>query len=155
MKMTKTCYILVGMPASGKSTWIRSNNYSCVLSTDNVIEEVASQFGFTYNEVFKDLINFAEKVMWLDACDAIQEYRTVYVDRTNLTAKSRKRFIDFFKQDGYTVEAIVFPMPDETEWRRRLDSRQGKTIPENVLNGMRNSYEMPLPSEGFDKITFL
>jgi predicted kinase len=154
--MTKTCYILIGMPASGKSTWLWEQDRlddTWVLSTDNVIEEVATQFGFTYNEAFKDLINFADKVMWQDAHYAAQGSHMVYVDRTNLSAKSRKKFIDFFKPYGYTFKAIVFCTPDETEWRRRLDSRPGKTIPEEVLKNMRRSYESPLPGEGFDEIT--
>lgn len=154
----KTCYILVGVPASGKSTWLKEQDRldnTWVLSTDDVIEEVANQFGFTYNEVFKELINFADKVMWQDAHYAAQDSCTVYVDRTNLSAKARKRFIDFFKQYDYTFKAIVFPQPDETEWHRRLNSREGKTIPAHVLQNMQNSYEIPLLSEGFDEITYM
>ena len=93
--------------------------------------------------------------MWQDAQYAAEDSRTVYVDRTNLSAKARKRFIDFFKQYGYTLKAIVFPQPDETEWHRRLNSREGKTIPQHVLRSMQDSYEMPLLSEGFDEITYM
>jgi predicted kinase len=90
--------------------------------------------------------------MWNDLPQAAEEGIKIYIDRTNLGVRARKKFIDFLKPYGYTFEAIVFPTPDETEWHRRLDSRQGKTIPDYALESMRNSYEVPTPSEGFDKI---
>jgi predicted kinase len=159
--MTKICYILVGMPASGKSTWIRDNESIgnlpgnepyYVASTDNIIDFIVRQHGMTYDQGFKNLIAFAESVMWDDLQSAAEQGIKIYIDRTNLTVKSRKKFIDFLKPYGYTFEAIVFNTPDETEWRRRLDSRQGKTIPEYVLESMRNSYEVPTLSEGFECI---
>jgi predicted kinase len=156
--MSKICYILIGVPASGKSTWWKEQDLldnTWVLSTDDVIEAVATQFGFTYDEVFKELINFADKVMWQDAHYAAEDSYTVYVDRTNLSAKARKKFIDFLKPYGYMFKAIVFPQPDETEWRRRLNSREGKTIPAHVLRSMQDSYEIPLMSEGFDEIIYV
>jgi predicted kinase len=84
----------------------------------------------------------------------------VVIDRTNLTAKSRKKFIDYLKPYGYEFEAVVFPLPgtvefSEEEWFRRLDSRQGKTIPNSVLASMVNSAQMPTEEEGFTKITVL
>ena len=162
--MTKICYILVGMPASGKSTWIRDNSSIGDLpgnepyymaSTDDTIETVSRLYDMTYDQGFKNLIAFAESVMWNDLQQAAEEGIKIYIDRTNLSAKSRKKLIDFMKPYGYTFKAIVFCTPDETEWRRRLDSRPGKTIPEDVLKNMRRSYEMPLPGEGFDEITYI
>jgi predicted kinase len=160
--MNKVCYILIGMPGVGKSTWLKSQDRSensWVLSTDDVIETVAYRFGFTYNDAFKDLINFAEKVMWQNAHYAAastpwhyQDSPMIYVDRTNLSVKSRKKFIDFFKPHGYTFKAVVFPTPDETEWRRRLNSREGKTIPEHILKSMKDSYQLPTLDEGFEEI---
>jgi predicted kinase len=156
--MTKTCYILIGMPASGKSTWIDgdlSEDPYYVASTDDTIETVSRLYDMTYDQGFKNLIAFAESVMWNDLQQAAEEGIKIYIDRTNLSAKSRKKLIDFMKPYGYTFKAIVFPTPDETEWRRRLESRPGKTIPEDVLKNMRRSYEMPLPGEGFDEITYV
>ena len=155
--MTKICYILVGMPASGKSTWMRNQEWiddTYVASTDDIIENIAAQYGLTYNEAFKDVVGFAEKVMWRELEMSAKNGDLIYVDRTNRSAKSRKKYIDFLKPYGYTFKAIVFPTPDETEWRRRLDSRPGKTIPKNALKSMRYSYEMPLPGEGFDEIVY-
>lgn len=151
------CYILIGVPASGKSTWVSMNRIdgAWVISTDDIIEELSHRYGMTYDEGFRDLIKFAEKVMWANIKMAAEEGRSIYIDRTNISEKGRKKFIDFLKPYGYTFEAIDFETPEDDEWDRRLASRQGKTIPTYVLESMADNYEMPLPSEGFEKITFI
>ncbi len=155
----KTCYILVGVPASGKSTWVEAQmpdyDDQWVASTDSIIEEIGNLFGLSYNEIFSDVIRFAEKQMWRDLKAAAKTGDTIYVDRTNLNSSSRKKFIDFLKPYGYQFKAIVLPQPDETEWHRRLNSREGKTIPAHVLRSMQDNYEVPLLSEGFDEIIYV
>lgn len=156
------CTILVGVPASGKSTWFTKNKTASMapISTDNIIEFMGSLFGFTYDQIFKDSISLAEKIMWKRLEWNAERSNDVVIDRTNLTAKSRKKFIDYLKPYGYEFEAVVFPLPgtiefSEEEWFRRLDSRQGKTIPNAVLASMVNSAQMPSEEEGFTKITVL
>lgn len=156
------CTILVGVPASGKSTWFSKNKTATMapISTDNIIEFMGSLFGFTYDQIFSDSIKLADKIMWKRLEWNAERSNDVVIDRTNLTAKSRKKFIDYLKPYGYEFEAVVFPLPgtiefSEEEWFRRLDSRQGKTIPNAVLASMVNSAQMPSEEEGFTKITVL
>lgn len=151
------CYILVGVPGSGKSTWV--DNYSDpegkwvhVASTDNIISYVADQYGRTYDWGFKNLIKFAEQVMWDDLFFSANEGDTIIIDRTNLTPTSRARFINFLKPYGYEFEAIVFSTPDDEEWKRRLD-RPGKTIPSDVLESMSANMAYPTEDEGFSTIS--
>ncbi len=157
------CIMLVGVPASGKSTWHR-NKYGeyppVVASTDNIIQEIASSYGMTYDEGFKGLIQFAEIIMWRQITSCLMGGRNFIIDRTNLTVKSRAKFIQKLKLHNYEIEAVVFPEVgsealSKEEWKRRLDSRPGKTIPQEVLDQMVDSYEIPLMSEGFSKITVL
>ena len=142
------CIILVGVPASGKSTWHRNmyGDYMApVVSTDRIIEEVAASYGMTYDEGFKGLIQFAEIIMWRQLTTYLMRRSDFIIDRTNLTAKSRAKFIQKLKLHKYEIEAIVFPeggseaLPKE-EWKRRLDSRRGKTIPQEALDRMIDSY---------------
>lgn len=156
----RKCTILVGVPASGKSTWLK-NNYenmefgSIVASTDNIIEELADMFGFTYNDVFSETIRFADMVMNNNLIVAAEDGVDIYVDRTNLSQKSRRHFIKTLKPYGYTFDDVVFETPEKDEWKRRLNSRCGKSIPNDVIDRMVNSYEIPLENEGFEKITFI
>lgn len=153
--MVKICTILVGAPGSGKSTWMRNQEWiddTYVASTDDIIENIADQYGFTYDEAFKDVVGFAEKVMWRELEMAAEAGDPIYIDRTNMSVKSRKRFIDFLRPYGYRFDAVVFPNPDPAEWERRLNSRPGKTIPDNIIRNMVASFRMPTPEEGFVNI---
>lgn len=151
----KFCYILVGVPASGKSTWTAENYfcYDTLASSDAIIDQVSEEYGFTYSETFKELIGFAQKVFERDLQTAIDLEENVVIDRTNLTPKVRKKFIDQFKKAGYNVVAVFFETPGAVEWDRRLRSRKGKFIPQDVLNSMAHNLTYPSLEEGFDKIT--
>lgn len=160
--MNKNCTILVGVPASGKSTWLAENMPmgSWIISTDMIIEYLAEDYGFTYNEIFSETIRFADMVMVKRMIFAAERGYDLYIDRTNMSEKSRRQFITKLKKYGYTFDAVVFPEVgsealSEQEWERRLNSREGKTIPPEVLKKMQNSYEIPLKSEGFENITFI
>ena len=157
------CIMLVGVPASGKSTWHRNmyGEYPMpVASTDKIIEEVASSYGMTYDEGFKGLIQFAEIIMWRQITSCLMRGGDFIIDRTNLSVKSRKKFIDKLKLHRYNIECVVFPMPgteklSSDEWNRRLESRPGKNIPGYILSSMIEHYEPPTESEGFSKITII
>jgi hypothetical protein len=50
---TKTLAILVGPPSVGKSTWTKKNMPNAfILSRDDVVEQVASEVGLTYDDLF-------------------------------------------------------------------------------------------------------
>lgn len=149
------CTILVGVPGSGKSTWLSNNRValSKTVSTDNIIEGLAWQFGFTYSDIFADTIAFAQKVMHKNMIEAAKQGYDLYIDRTNMTKWSRKRFIDVLKPYGYEFECVVFPTPDPEEWQRRLDSRPGKTIPQDAIDRMVKGYDKPMIEEGYTTIT--
>lgn len=56
--------VLVGLPGSGKSTFVRNvfgddPSGVFIYSTDDYIEEYAANRSMTYNEAFKDTINYA------------------------------------------------------------------------------------------------
>lgn len=152
-------WMLIGVPGSGKSTWIENRSYGnegigrdiTILSTDHFIEVVAQQKGLTYNDVFKDTIKNAEHKMWDDLKYATDNGHNIIWDQTNLNRKSRAKKLIMIP-DHYQKIAIWFPTPDTEELQRRLASRPGKTIPDHVIKSMIESIEYPEFDEGFDVI---
>lgn len=150
------CTFLIGVPGSGKSTWLAQQGElenTMAISTDDIISQIAHEYEMTYDEAFWDLTKFAEKVMWRSLEDSAYFEDHIIIDRTNLSRKSRARFIKFLQ--GYEFEAVVFPTPESEEWNRRLNSRPGKTIPLNVLQSMAKNFDEPSEAEGFSKITYI
>lgn len=150
-----TLYMLIGVPGSGKSTWLANQafdwNRTRIISTDNIIERRAQEQGKTYSEVFRDEIKSATAQMNAELRQAIKDGADIVWDQTNLTRKARAGKL-FSIPDGYRKVAVFFATPDEAELKRRLASRPGKTIPANVILGMKSQLEPPTESEGFDDI---
>jgi predicted kinase len=145
-------YMLIGVPASGKSTWRKANaGHAEIISTDDIIDHRAASMGLTYNDVFKDTIKEATRLANDHAYKAFRMNKDVIWDQTNLTAKSRKPKLALVPEHWEKI-AVVFLTPDDAEWQRRLASRPGKSIPQHILMGMRDSMVFPDPEEGFNRI---
>lgn len=143
-------YMLIGVPGSGKTTWIKNNKHNAVvLSTDDYIERVADKQGKTYSEVFKDAIGPASDQMEKDLIQATRNDQDIIWDQTNLTAKVRKQKLQRIPK-SYKKIAVYFSVPQDL--RDRLASRPGKTIPEPVIISMINQLQPPTKEEGFDEV---
>jgi predicted kinase len=149
------CYQLVGVPASGKSTWIKSQDWAgdcVVVSTDEFVEDYAREVGATYSEVFDDYMSTAVTLMADKVVRARESGKDIIWDQTSTSEKSRVR--KFNMLPNYDHIAVVFKTPDEDELARRLNSRPGKNIPDHVMRSMIKHFEMPTEEEGFKEIWY-
>ena len=147
------CYQLIGVPGAGKSTWIQNQDWAqhcAIVSTDNHVEQEAQRQGRTYNEVFKDYMPTAVKLMADDVVNAREAGQDIIWDQTSTTVKSRQR--KFNMLPDYEHIAVVFATPEPAELDRRLNSRPGKNIPWNIMQGMIKHFEEPTLEEGFSEI---
>lgn len=148
-------FFLVGLPASGKSTWskplLESGQFD-LISTDFFIDQYAKSVGKTYTDVFGSYIKEAEKITKMYIEEVVEGRRNLIWDQTNTTAKSRKQKLD--KLDGYIKIAVVFSISENTQNNRlkKRDAEVGKAIPSNILKSMREHFESPTLDEGFDQI---
>lgn len=152
-------YLLVGVPGSGKSTWIKNQfdqgffnkDTHVVISTDDYIERYARALGKTYNEVFEEAIDLATTEANRSLDNAVALDRHIIWDQTNTTVKARARKINRVP-NSYTKLALVFKTPDDAELKRRLESRPGKVIPRRVMHQMKKGFEFPTVEEGFYEV---
>jgi predicted kinase len=150
------CYQLIGVPASGKSTWANSQEWfnDCIyVSTDAWVELEAQRQGKTYSEVFAEYMPKAVNLMAAQVVDAREQGKDIIWDQTSTSVASRSR--KFNMLPNYEHIAVVFQTPDEEEHQRRLKTRPGKVIPEAVLFDMVWNFEMPTEEEGFKEIWYV
>ena len=148
-------YVLIGVPGSGKSTWVKDQEWAsdcAYVSTDIWVELEAQRLGKTYSEIFTDYMPKAVDLMAAQVIDAREQGKDIIWDQTSTTIASRKR--KFNMLPNYYHIAVVFDTPSRIELNKRLASRPGKEIPDVVVDGMLASFEMPTEEEGFDEIWY-
>ena len=154
--------MMVGVPGSGKSTYIKNLKATnpekdyVVLSTDDIISAWGAERGLNYTQAFQKFeFKNAQSIFNANFRKAIKERRNIIVDRTNLTKKGRAKLLSNLPAD-YKTKAVVFEI-DPEELQRRLTTRAketGKFIPDKVMSDMIASY-VPPSKEEFDAIQFV
>jgi predicted kinase len=150
---------LIGFPGAGKSWWrerhVRgASRPTTVVSTDELVAELAAAEGIAYAEAWRrspKLEGRARAAMRA----AVEAGVDVVVDRTNLKAATRGRFLRLVPS-GWTRRAVVFATPPEV-LRARMAERAaagGHMVPWGFVLGMMKGYEAPRPGE-FDRVTYV
>ena len=121
-----------------------------VLSTDNLIEEVARIRCTTYNEIFSDEIVPAERKFFSQIRHLVEEGRSMIIDRTNLRVKSRDRVLDLIPKEYVKIAYVMGNFSIDLFDKR--NTRPGKIIPRGVVEDMIKNFQYPTKDEGFDLI---
>jgi predicted kinase len=157
MKNKKSkCFQLVGVPGSGKSTWVAEQDWALTcahISTDKWVEIYAKEVGRTYSDVFESFMPTAVDLMAKEVVAACEMGRDIIWDQTSTKISSRKK--KFNMLPDYEHIAIVFRTPPAEELIRRLSSRPGKEIPTHVVDSMIEGWEEPTEDEGFAEIWYV
>lgn len=152
-----TMYVMVGVPASGKSTWIENQKWAKdipIVSTDKFVEDYAKLQGKTYSEVFEEYMPIAVKLMANQVLICQANKKDLIWDQTSTTIATRAKKLRMLPE--YRKIAVVFKTPETAELQKRLASRPGKTIPWDVVSKMAQQLEAEPPQldEGFDEIWY-
>lgn len=150
--------VLVGLPASGKSTWVKNFLSSTkkefvIVSTDDILEKMAIDNNSNYNDMHNSNYKNAEKEMNQIATSAFSNRKNIIWDQTNLSSNKRRKILSRCPKE-YNKVAVVFEV-DDNELYKRLNTREletGKRISPNVISQLKGSYSPVSNTEGFDKI---
>lgn len=147
----------IGLPASGKThtraAIVAANPDVIVISSDDVIDEIAQRTGLTYQDAYvKHAADVKEQIYAL-AIDMISQGRDIIWDQTNLTVENRAAILALVPEH-YSRVALVCEVDDLTLAQRFKDreARTGKSIPDEILAKMKSAYIAPTLGEGFTHI---
>ena len=142
-------YIMVGIPGSGKSTWIKNHltENDVVVSRDKVRFSIIGE----NDEYFSK-----ENQVFAEFCRQINENlkagKNVFADATHLNEFSRRKLLN--SVSGYSeLEAVVLSTTCE-EALKRNKNREGTRsfVPKSVIRRMNSQLVFPDFSEGFSTI---
>jgi predicted kinase len=136
--------LLVGLPASGKSTWLAQRRINAI-SSDRIRQLLSDD---ATNQNIHGRV-FATVRYLLRQRLAIKTPIT-YIDATNLTRAERAPYIRIAESHGCGIEAIVFGIPVEECLRR--NAARPRIVPPEAIQSMAARLEPPELSEGFSHI---
>lgn len=138
-------FVLVGLPASGKSTWLRDTE-RLALSSDSVREMLT---GDATDQSINRLI--FQTLRRLAAARVRAGAEVTYIDSTALTPWERRCWIRFGELHDCSVEALFFDVP-LAECKRR-NAQRSRVVPDDVMDRMAARLVPPSTSEGFARVS--
>lgn len=160
------CYFLIGLPASGKSTYVKNvilknydnENQYHIASTDDIIEDIALNTKSNYNTVFKEVpFSIIQEIFDNKLKDAFSKNKDVIWDQTNLSKKSRKKKVSIIPEH-YEKIAIVFDIDEEVRKERSIkrDIQEKKHIPNHIVENMKKTADYDVyRDETFHKVIII
>ena len=144
--------VMVGLPASGKSTYREEHYpYHTVVSWDDLVVEMYP--ATTYDESFKlseyKVINSALKKRLQSLCEANYD---IVVDLTMLSKNVRLKRLSGVPKRYSMIAVVCQTSIKKLEERNVVRSKDGKTIPTAVFQNMAKSFQMPTLAEGFSEV---
>ena len=139
--------VLVGLPGSGKSTWlerqeaagISSDWIRQVLADDATDQTIHARVFLTMRYLLRHRLAIGRAVS--------------YVDATHLTPEERQPYIQIARWYGCDAEAVFFDVPPAV--CRERNRGRSRVVPEDAMERMAAKLVPPSLAEGFAGITIV
>jgi predicted kinase len=136
--------VLVGLPGSGKSTWLARQGIGAIssdairqlLADDATDQTIHARVFLTVRYLLRHRLAIGRPVS--------------YVDATHLTPEERRPYIQLAQWYGCDIEALYFDVRLEVCRERNL--RRERVVPEEAMERMAMKLAPPQMAEGFTKI---
>ena len=145
--MTTNCYLLIGLPASGKTTASKElavAKKAVVISTDKIRKQL---YGLeTVQGEWKEI----EAVLHEQILKNVSKGQSVIVDATHCIKAHRKVLLDLDERISWT--GYYFQTSVDTCYRR--NQRRSRSVPRHIIYSMdtRLRLEPPSKDEGFKQL---
>ena len=137
--------VLVGLPGSGKLTWLAGLGVNALSSDEmrRLISDDPTNQNI-HRRVFRLLRDLIKERLELGRPET-------YVDATHLTPWERRPYIRLGQLYECDVEAVFFDVPLEICIAR--NQLRGRVVPREVIESMARKLAPPSTSEGFTRVT--
>jgi predicted kinase len=135
--MQAECVILIGLPASGKTTFFRQ------------------RFAATHAHVSKDLLRNsrqADRRQQQLIVESLARQHSVVVDNTNASIEVRAQLVALARAHGAQVIGYYFPTETGDALRRNRARPGRERVPDVAIFAIRKRLEPPSLEEGFDRL---
>jgi predicted kinase len=142
----KALIILVGPPASGKSTWgkkFADDNDVVYVSTDAIRKEIGS------GEADQSVSAAAFGVARQRVSQALGAGKSAMIDATSVNRKARRDWIQLGRGHGAYIVAVAFEVSRDELLRR--DAQRERHVGEEVIDRFIGKYARPTTDE-VDKV---
>lgn len=142
--------VTVGLPASGKTSWVKGfiednkDKTIDIISSDKIREEIFKDIGDQNhnNEVF-DIMKRRTK-------ESLSQGHVVVYEATNISSKRRRALLKELKR-YYDKAICLFKYKNLLNCLVDNENRK-KRVPSDVIYRMYRNFEIPHKNEGFDEI---
>ena len=149
-KLQGMLIVTVGLPASGKTSWVKEfiednkDKIIDVISSDKIREEVFKNIDDQNhnNEVF-DIMKRRTK-------ESLSQGHVAVYEATNISSKRRRALLKELKR-YYDKAICLFKYKNLLNCLVDNENRK-KRVPSDIINRMYRNFEIPHKNEGFDEI---
>jgi len=142
---TQRIVLLVGLPGSGKSTYLErlgvpalaSDAIRLLLADDATDQTIHGRVFSTLRYLVRQRLAIGRLV--------------TYVDATHLTPGERRPYVKIAQKYGCGIEALFFDVPLEVCLERNRG--RARVVPESAVRAMAAKLVPPRAAEGFSRVT--